>query len=72
MKKINAPTRLIVLCAIITLAGTAGCAKNEQENICRTCTARYNGEVIATIDACTAEEEENFKDSHYYATTSCR
>lgn len=46
-----------------------GCAKSDP---CRTCTATYNGNSIATKKACSNADEEEFKTAHYYANVSCK
>ncbi|HMK02591.1 MAG TPA: hypothetical protein VK489_00285 [Ferruginibacter sp.] len=46
-----------------------GCKK---EKACRTCYATSNGYTVAEKQACSTEEENEFKATYYYATTSCK
>ncbi|HMI78476.1 MAG TPA: hypothetical protein VK484_06760 [Ferruginibacter sp.] len=58
---------LIVLIGI--LFAINGCKK---EKACRTCYATSSGYTVAEKQACSAEEENEFKATYYYATTSCK
>lgn len=46
-------------------------ACDKPKDVCRTCTARYNGSTVATKNACSAQDEADFKTEYYYATVSC-
>jgi hypothetical protein len=59
---------LMIAAAVLIIVNFIACEKKE---MCRTCIARYNGETIATIEACSSEDEQTFKSSHYYATIHC-
>lgn len=52
---------------VFTMYGCGG----DREERCRTCTARYNGATVATKEACSADEEEDFKNQYHYAEVTC-
>lgn len=46
--------------------------KREKPVKCQTCIATYNGSQISSQSTCSAEEEEDFRSTHYYATVVCQ
>lgn len=39
---------------------------------CTTCTAKYQGSTVASQEACSSDEEESFRETYYYAETTCK
>jgi len=59
---------LFIVLATVTLIHACG---KEEGKLCRTCTAKYQGETIATKEACSFDEENQFENEYSYATVQC-